>query len=134
MRESEKEKIAYWREEGLGYRAIAIKLGISLNTVRSHCQRNGLTGTAEKKVSTHCRYCGQRLPPPKVGRKRRFCSDTCRNQWWKEHPQLVTRSAYYAKICLHCGKSFLVYGHQDQKYCSHSCFISHRFPGSKPVK
>lgn len=124
----EKEKIAYLRGEGYGYKAIAGKLSLPLNTVKSYCRRNHLAGIAEKKEPAKtCRHCGKPLPKSRTGRKRKFCSDQCRHLWWKEHPQLVDRSAYYPSFCAHCGKEFAAYGHQGQKYCSHACYIAERF-------
>lgn len=130
MTENEKAKIQYLRSEGYSYKMISSKLGISLNTVTSHCRRNGMAGVAQKTRSLVCRNCGKELPISTLGKKRKFCSDLCRNQWWKEHPQLVSRTVCYEKTCMHCGNRFVVYRHPEQKYCSHSCFISHRF--SKP--
>ena len=125
----EKEKIAYLGEEGYGYKSIATKLSLPLDTVKSHCKRNGLAGVAKKKgPSEICRCCGRPLSQSRTGRKRKFCSDQCRNHWWKEHPQLVNRSAYYPSFCFHCGKEFVAYGHRGQKYCSHACYIAARFP------
>lgn len=46
MLEVQKENIRYLRGEGLGYGAIAARLGISENTVKSFCRRNGLSGIA----------------------------------------------------------------------------------------
>ena len=43
MTDAQKENIRYLRGEGLGYRAIAARLGISENTVKSFCRRNNLT-------------------------------------------------------------------------------------------
>ena len=44
MTDMEKEKIRYLRGEGLGYKAIASRLALSENTVKSFCRRNGLSG------------------------------------------------------------------------------------------
>ena len=127
MTQSEREKITYLRGEGFGYKAIASRLGLPLDTVKSFCRRNGLTGIAQKKPAGICRYCGESLSMPRTGRKRKFCSDRCRNLWWKEHPQLVSRSAYYSYVCAHCGNEFVTYAHKEQKYCSHACYIAARF-------
>lgn len=40
MTEAEKQKINELREQGLGYKAIAKELSISVNTVKSYCQRH----------------------------------------------------------------------------------------------
>lgn len=128
MTKNEKEKVCYFRTmEGLGYKTIAAKVGVSADAVKGYCRRNGMTGVAKKQPVSACRYCGKELPEQKTGRKRKFCSDRCRNQWWKEHPQLVTRTAYYHSVCHCCGKEFAAYAHRGQKYCSHACYITARF-------
>lgn len=127
MTKDEKEKIAFLRQEGLGYKRIASKLNVSPEAVKSYCRRNGLTGVASKAAISLCRNCGKALPVSKPGRQRKFCCDQCRRQWWKEHPQLINRAAYYTLTCAHCGKTFVTYGHESQKYCSHACYIAHRF-------
>lgn len=43
MTDAQKEQVRYLRCEGLGYGAIATRLGISENTVKSFCRRNNLT-------------------------------------------------------------------------------------------
>ena len=49
MTDAQKEQVRYLRCEGLGYGAIATRLGISENTVKSFCRRNNLTGVASKE-------------------------------------------------------------------------------------
>ena len=127
MTGAEKEKIRFFRMEGLGYGAIAARLGRSENTVKSFCRRNHLTGVAAKEAVTACRHCGQSLAelPGRKGRK--FCSEACRRAWWKTHPELVDRKAFYLMTCAHCGEEFKSYGNQKRKYCSHACYIAARF-------
>lgn len=127
MTDAEKEKIRFFRMEGLGYGAIAARLGLSENTVKSFCRRNHLTGVAAKEAVTACRHCGQSLAelPGRKGRK--FCSEACRRAWWKTHPELVDRKAFYLMTCAHCGEEFKSYGNQKRRYCSHACYIAARF-------
>ena len=42
MTNGEKRLITQQRRQGLGYTEIARKLGMSVNTVKSYCQRNGI--------------------------------------------------------------------------------------------
>ncbi len=62
MTDAQKEQVRYLRCEGLGYGAIATRLGISENTVKSFCRRNNLTGVASKEPVVVCRNCGRPLP------------------------------------------------------------------------
>ena len=127
MTEIQKAKIRYFRTEGMGYGAIAEKLEISENTVKSFCRRNGLTGVASKEPITICRQCNQVLEQEEGRKHRKFCSEKCRRAWWKAHPELVTRKAYYTMVCAHCGKVFRAYGNKGRKYCGHPCYIAARF-------
>lgn len=127
MLEVQKENIRYLRGEGLGYGAIAARLGISENTVKSFCRRNGLSGVACRDMPGVCRQCGEPLDgvPKRKGRK--FCSEDCRRAWWKARPELVDRKAFYPLVCAECGEEFLSYGNRGRKYCSHACYIKTRF-------
>lgn len=127
MTDAEKEKIRFWRCEGLGYGTIAARLGLSENTVKSFCRRNQLTGVASKEPLCVCRHCGQAISQLPKRKTRKFCSEACRRAWWKAHPELVHRQAFYLIICAHCGKEFKSYGNQTRKYCSHACYIAARF-------
>ncbi|MEY8390446.1 RNA polymerase subunit sigma-70 [Lachnospiraceae bacterium] len=127
MTDAQKENIRYLRGEGLGYRAIAARLGISENTVKSFCRRSGLTGIAKPEPAHVCRQCGQPLVESPKRKGRKFCSEACRRAWWKEHAELIDRKAFYSLFCAECGKEFLSYGNQKRKYCSHACYIKARF-------
>ena len=127
MTDAEKEKIRFWRMEGLGYGAIAARLGLSDNTVKSFCRRNHLTGVAAKEEATACRHCGQPLADVPGRKGRKFCSEACRRAWWKAHPELVDRKAFYLMTCAYCGEEFRSYGNKGRKYCSHACYIAARF-------
>ena len=82
MTDAQKEQVRYLRCEGLGYGAIATRLGISENTVKSFCRRNNLTGVASKEPVVVCRNCGRPLPQYPKRKQRKFCSEACRRAWW----------------------------------------------------
>lgn len=138
MTSYEKEKIKELRLKGMGYKAIASLLGLSRDSVRGFCKRNGLYGDScvvalnvEEKVKRNvlCAYCGKSLKQKHQGRTRRFCSDECRRKWWNENQDKKNKkkAAIYKYICLRCGKGFSVYGNKKRKYCSHNCYIKDRF-------
>lgn len=78
-------------------------------------------------IITACQNCGAEIVQrPKV-KQRRFCCNECRNQWWNQHLDEVKRKTYYEIICRHCGKVTTVYGDSRRKYCSHECYIAHRY-------
>ncbi len=140
MTEVEKKKIREYRLHGVGYKAIASVLGLSRDAVRNYCKSHGLDGTAavvfmniKEQVDRGeaCTCCGKTIKQPKQGRTRKFCSDKCRRSWWKAHPQEGTRreKSVYTIHCKGCGTIFESYGDKDRKYCSHHCYIKHRFGG-----
>ncbi|MDL2253412.1 helix-turn-helix domain-containing protein [Ruminococcaceae bacterium OttesenSCG-928-I18] len=128
MTESQKEQIVAMRGQGIGYVKIGQALGISNNTVRSFCRRNGLEGSRIKDTIT-CKQCGKKIKIIPKRKPKKFCSDTCRTAWWNSHLECATKKAVYQFTCLCCGKAFEAYGNQNRKYCCHKCYIADRFGG-----
>jgi len=130
MTKIEKEKVRYWRGEGLGYKTVAAKAGVTENAVKSFCKRNGLTG--EPVSDTACRQCGKPLegaspftPTP----RKKFCGDACRSQWWNAHAYLREPNSQNRRTCIHCGAEFFSDPCKNRKYCGHPCYVAHRFQG-----
>lgn len=126
MTNYEMEQIKSMRLQGLGYMKIGQTLGISNNTIRSFCRRNGLDGDAPKNTVL-CQHCGKPIKLIPKQKPRKFCSDICRTAWWNSHLDCVDRKAVYHFICACCGKPFTAYGNRNRKYCSHNCYITDRF-------
>lgn len=61
------------------------------------------------------------------GKEKIFCSDSCRMKWWNSHQELVDRKAEYDFVRRNCGRLFTAYGNKERKYCSHRCYIEHRY-------
>ncbi len=74
-----------------------------------------------------CENCGALINQKPKTKKRRFCCNECRNQWWNAHLDQVQKKAYYTITCQNCGKTMTVYGDSRRKYCSHECYIQCRF-------
>lgn len=134
----EKEKIKELRLKGMGYKAISTIVGLSRDSVRAFCKRNGLAGdyrvvalNVKEKVNRNllCANCERSLKQKGIGRTRRFCSDQCRRIWWKEHDTARKKSKEhtYHYVCPCCGEQFSAYGNKKRKYCSHACYIKERF-------
>lgn len=115
------DEIQKLRFQGLGYKKIAQELGISENTVKSFCRRNPIDKS--KKI---CMQCGKPIIRTPHKREKKFCSDKCRLDWWKEHPELINKKAVYQFTCIQCGQPFESYGNDKRKYCSRSCFATAR--------
>lgn len=130
MTDKQKQQIIHFRKEGFGYMAVANKVGISKDTVKSFCRRNGLAGkmaASRKGNASGCRQCGKPLQQAEKRKPRVFCCDECRVKWWHEHPEKIRQRAIYSFICAGCGKPFTAYGNSKRKYCSHGCYIRNRF-------
>ena len=135
MTDFQKERITSMRSNGVGYGQIASTLGISINSVKSYCQRNQLGGQRSPDISAacddkkYCIQCSKEFVPNKVKKAQRFCSDVCRMVWWKGHPEQLQRKTFYQFTCNTCQKSFVSYGNNKRKFCSHACYILSRFRG-----
>ena len=129
----QKLQIRKLRKENCSYSNIASTLGVTLSAVKGYCQRNGLAGvravtepTPEPSVSC-CKNCGKEVIQRPGIKEIKFCSGSCRQAWWNDHLDLVSRKAVYEYTCACCGKPFSAYGNSHRKYCSHSCYIEERY-------
>ena len=138
MTQEEARQITSLRLKGLGYKSIAMVIGISRENVRYYCQTHGLAGKADeiKIQSTEqknnpmvCKHCGKDIKRNPQSGKKLFCSDECRRAWWKSHPQDAQHGteATYECTCAYCRRKFYSYGNKNRKYCSHDCYIQDRF-------
>ena len=117
------------RRAGVTYANIATHIGINPNTVKTWCRRAGITPDTSvpqvaDPVGVWCLACGARI---KSVRPAKFCSEECRCAWWHAHPEAGQRRAYYQFTCPECGQGFAAYGNKTRVYCSHACYIRHRF-------
>lgn len=88
MTTEEKIQIQAFRKVGMGYKQISKEMGISVNSIKSFCQRNGL---GEAKNGPVCEQCGKAVLYMPKKKKKRFCSDSCRQAWWNSHLDMVKR-------------------------------------------
>lgn len=127
MTNAEKAKILEYKNQGYGYKKIAVLTGLSENTIKSFCRRNNVA-TDGRPEGHKCLNCGVPVEQ-NAGRKlKKFCSDRCRHAWWNAHPEAVKRKTLYEYVCLGCGKKFQAFG-KDRKYCCRDCYIDDRFGG-----
>ncbi|MDO4301293.1 MAG: RNA polymerase subunit sigma-70 [Clostridia bacterium] len=128
MTNEQKEKIIRFRNMGHGYAEIGREIGVSKDTVKSYCRRNGLKISDSKNVDK-CRECSKPIMQYEKKKKRIFCCKACREKWWAAHPEQVNKKAIYSFECTFCGRKFTAYGNSKRKYCSHKCYIKDRFGG-----
>ena len=126
MTKEQKTLILYYREQHMTYRQIGEKLGLSPDTVKTFCRRNTpQEDRTEASASSQCRNCGAPVYPLPGRRERLFCSPACRTAYWRKHNLLGKDPRY----CAGCG-ALLTGGSASRKYCSHACYIRHRFGSS----
>ena len=142
----QEEQIRQLRTQGAGYRQIAKDLNLSCDEVRYYCKKQNINGFPAavqanmqmmREAGDLCRNCGSFLKQPHTGRKRHFCNEECRRQWWNKNRDKIRESpaAIYGFTCKRCGKEFTAYGNSRRQYCSHECYISDRFwDGEQPTK
>lgn len=128
--ETTKERIILLRSHGVAYARIARHLEINTNSVKTFCLRNNVIPHPDvEQVSdptgVWCLQCYERINL-RAGSK--FCSEECRRTWWKNHPEQKNHtSRTRALTCRECGASFEVYAQNQRKFCSHACYVRHRF-------
>lgn len=126
MTQEQKILILHYREQHMTYRQIGEKLGLSPDTVKTFCRRNTpQEDRTEASASSQCRNCGAPVHPLPGRRERLFCSPACRTAYWRKHNLLGKDPRY----CAGCG-ALLTGGSTSRKYCSHACYIRHRFGSS----
>ncbi|MGT2866788.1 RNA polymerase subunit sigma-70 [Streptococcus fryi] len=129
MTPEQKAAIRYLREQGLGYKAIGVRLCLSLNTIKSFCRREAIQ-TGDKRDASlpdYCHACGRVLTHMGGKKKKRFCGTSCRQTFWNSHLDEVNRQAYSTHACLACRRKFTSYANPKRKYCSRKCYMTDRF-------
>ncbi len=125
MTHEQKKRIIELIQAGLKDKRIAELLGLSVNTVKSFRHRNSEQVELVKASYCICPQCGQ--PYANGVNGKRFCSVACKTKWWNErHDQYKNTSAIQVN-CLYCGSAFTAYPKQKRKFCSHECYIAHRY-------
>lgn len=133
MTDNQKDKIRKMRSGGVSYSKIAEFLCISVNTVQSFCQRNGLgSGGAQKSMEMPddencCKQCGKHLVQVSKQKPKKFCSKECRHSWWNANRDKLAKKTFYEFTCKGCGVPFKSYGNRKRKYCSHKCYAADKF-------
>ena len=117
MTTEEKERIKELRLKGMGYKAIASITGLSRDSVRGFCRRNGLIGVSavvalnlEEKIKKNelCIYCEKPIKQKLQGRARKFCADECRYKWWNENLDIGNINQYFKNLILFYYKKIFV--------------------------
>ena len=120
MTDTHRAEIQMLRLHGLTYKQIADELNLSVNTIKSFCRRNDVTAPV-------CKNCGKPIVVLPKSRKRVFCGDRCRGDWWRNNSDATAKKTVRHFTCNHCKQPFESYGNKARKYCSHACYIEDRY-------
>lgn len=133
LTEKQRATISLMRSHGVAYARIARHLELNANSVKTYCLRNNITINPELEQvddpeGIWCLHCWREISLRKGSK---FCSQECRRTWWKHHRTLISQTI----TCANCGQHVTVASSNKapRKYCSHPCFIQHRF-GTKGGK
>ena len=121
MTDIRKDKIRRMRADGSSYSTIAAFIGISENTVKSFCQRNGLGSTVSKPIeitedNNLCKNCGKHVVQVPKQKPKKFCSQECRLIWWNANRDKISKKAFYEFKCKYCSVPFKSYGNRQRRY------------------
>ena len=119
MTHEEKVRVRELRQQNMSYSNIAHVTGLSINTIKSFCSRNGMV--ISQKNECKCLSCGKTLRKSKY-KPRKFCSDSCRNTWWNKRRYLRRNDKIEEYTCVVCGGKFYDYKSEGRKYCSQECY------------
>ena len=81
MSKDDKQQIIKLKESGYGYKKIAKELGMTVSQVRYVC----LKYESESELIGNCKHCGIEIKSVKGKKRKTFCSDRCRWDWWNKH-------------------------------------------------
>ncbi|MDD3107257.1 MAG: hypothetical protein PHP65_05635 [Bacilli bacterium] len=76
-----KNQIKQMSIEGKGYKKIAKELSLTPSAVRYTCNKM----TEDELLHGKCENCGIKIKSMKGKKKKRFCCDQCRWDWWNNH-------------------------------------------------
>jgi uncharacterized protein YjcR len=134
MTDRQKRSIQEMRRAGIPYGAIAESVGLSANTVKSFCLRKNIgapdaSGGGRRET---CKNCGK-PPEQRPGKKRKlFCCDKCRSDWWNRNRTWANGKKAHRLVCQYCGAEFMSFGNKKRKYCGRDCYIRSRYGEGLP--
>ena len=117
MTEQNRNQIYELRKQGYGYKRIASLLELPVATVKTFLIRN------PTQEATICKNCGAQLINKPKRKKRVFCCNKCKMQYWNNHHKLSDSQKSVISKCECCGKEFYSYKSKSKKFCSRECYL-----------
>ena len=128
MTRDQQEEIRRLRASGEGYKRIAAMLGLSVNTVKSFCQRDNVkqeTGRPDDTTAKSCVYTSRENA--KQAALRPINTDHC-------HTSLPQGNVTGKAVCLRCGKPVAqIPGRRKRFFCSDACRMGYWRNLARPV-
>ena len=124
MTQGQKASIRGLRESGRSYTSISLQTGLSVGTIKAYCSRNDIKPHQPERKGV-CECCGNAMVSQAHTRAKRFCSAQCRHHWWRENRDKRVRNGV-THTCVYCKREYTSYN-GESKFCSHPCYIAHRF-------
>lgn len=142
---AEQETVRHLRLNGLECCEISEQTGIPVGQVIVYCLQLGLPtsgicrlGFSEEEeewlryrkrepTSMRCPVCDRVMEQSQRGRRKKFCSNTCRDKWWNREKR---RDESGEEItCENCGKKFPVAkaAQQKRRFCCRECYFEYRY-------
>lgn len=116
-----KNRIINLRKQGYGYKKIAKEIGETIGVVRYLC-----SSLENESTNDRCLGCGVPIRSIKGKKKKQFCSDKCRWNYWNKRKKEENKRAYREVICKFCGRTFMTYGNHQRSFCSIECYKDSR--------
>ena len=88
---TKKEKVIALKEKRYSYRTISEMLDMPIGTVKSIWSRK----LADENLTSACKNCRRPVTSTKGRKRKQFCDDKCRMEWWNSHRYLVKAKTIY---------------------------------------
>lgn len=82
---TKKEKVIALKQKRYSYRTISEMLDMPIGTVKSIWSRK----LADENLTSACKNCYAPVTSTKGRKRKQFCDDKCRMEWWNSHRYLV---------------------------------------------
>jgi len=123
MNIQQKSRVRQLRIAGKSYVHISIETHLPIGTIKAFCSRNDIKEYQDS--IQYCACCGVILVRTPKHRTKRFCSDECRYRWWGSNRDKQIKKGNVC-VCSQCGAEYSSY-RNTSRFCSHPCYIAHRF-------